>query len=805
MAGDPAPPYRDASASAEERAADLLGRMTLEEKLAQLGGVWVTAVSEGGHLDEAKAKGRLRHGTGHITRIAASTVLRPSELATLANEIQGFLVSETRLGIPAIVHEESTGGFCARDATCFPQAIGLASTWNPDLIERAGAVIQEQMLAVGARQTLAPVLDVARDPRWGRTEETYGEDAYLAARMGVAYVRGVQGPSLSRGVVATGKHFVGYGASEGGLNWAPANLTPRELCERFVPPFEAAVREAGLASIMNAYHEIDGVPCGASRELLHELLHERMGFDGTVVADYFTVLTLMSYHKIAGDKSEAAARALEAGIDVELPAFDCYAELPAALDSGRVEAASIDRSVLRVLRQKFELGLFEDPFVDAAAAPSRFQTADQRALSRRCARESLVLLRNEGGLLPLDPNTDRIALIGPAAASARLLQGDYHYPAHVELVFGPVRELATLAQRTQGTDTPPDLAPAQAAAGDGAPVDLGECMPPMITLLDGIRARVSAATQVTACVGCQVLGDDTSGFEEAVAAARAADVAIVAVGGRSGLSDGCTSGEFHDRADLVLPGVQQALVEAVAATGTPTVAVLVNGRPLALTRLAETAPAILEAWLPGEEAGTAVAEVLFGDVCPAGRLPVTLPRAVGQVPLYYNHKPSGARSQIKGTYVDLDNTPLYPFGHGLSYTTFAYGPLALSAEQVPSDGCVEVSFDLKNTGHHAGDEVVQLYVHDVIATVTRPVKQLAGFARIPLEPGQTRRVTFRLHLSQLALYDRDMQLVIEPGEVELLVGASSEDIRQSSRFEIGEPLRRISTADVVPTGVSLSE
>ena len=796
--------YRDPSRPTAERVEDLLARMGQDEKLAQLGGVWVTELARAGRLDETKAKDLLRHGTGHVTRIAAATTLRPTELAALANEIQRFLAEHTRLGIPAVVHEESTGGFCARDATCFPQAIGLASTWDPELVCAVGRVIRTQMLAVGARHTLAPVLDVARDPRWGRTEETYGEDPYLAARIGVAYVRGVQGDDLARGVVATGKHFVGYGAPEGGLNWAPAPLSRRELLERFVPPFEAAIREAGLASVMNGYHEIDGIPCAASPELLDELLRGQMGFDGTVVADYYSVRTLWSYHRVAADESEAAARALEAGIDVELPALETYAEpLARALREGRADPAWVDRSVRRVLRQKFQLGLFERPYVDAAAARSAFQTPAQRGLARRVAEASLVLLVNDG-LLPLDPAPDSLAVIGPVAASRRLLQGDYHYPTHLELRFGPIREASDggADARRDGETALPALPPPPTSTSEGR-VDLAECFPPMVTLLEGIRSRAAPGARVAYARGCDVSGDDASGIEEAVAAARGAEVAIVAVGGRSGLSDGCTSGEFHDRAELGLPGLQQRLVEAVVATGTPTVVVLVNGRPLALPWIAERVPAVLEAWLPGEQAGSAVAAALFGDVNPAGRLPVTLPRAVGQLPLYYNHKPSGARSQIKGEYADLSNTPLFPFGHGLSYTAFDYGELELDAVRVPPDARVAVAVRVRNAGPRRGEEVVQLYVRDPVASVTRPVRQLAGFARLPLDPGQARRVVFHLDTSQLAFYGRDMLLSVEPGEVEVMVGASSEDIRARGRFEIVGGRRVLRSAEIVPTRVEV--
>ncbi len=484
-------PYRDASLSAAARTADLVPRMTLREKVAQLGAVWAASILEHDHFDPVKARPHLQHGTGQVTRIGASTVLRPAQSAAVWNGVQRYLREETRLGIPAILHEESCAGFLARDATQFPQAIGLASSWDPDMIQQIGEVIREQMLAVGARQTLAPVLDVARDPRWGRVEETFGEDPYLVSRMGVAYVRGVQSASLATGVIATAKHFMGYGAGEGGLNWAPSLLPRRELLERFLPPFAAAIREAGLASVMNGYQEIDGIPCGASKWLLDDLLRGRLGFDGVVVADYFTVVCLQSYHRIVADKSGAAARSLSAGLDVELPTVDCYGEpLMQAIARGEVDEALVDRSVGRVLRQKFALGLFENPFVDETTAAAVFDTPAQRALARRAAQRSIVLLRNEDDLLPLAPGIRSLAVIGPSADSLRLLQGDYSYPAHIEIVFGPVVEPGDPVEVADEKRSL--LLPGQA----GAAQNLLDCFPPTISVLQGIRAAVSAQTRV---------------------------------------------------------------------------------------------------------------------------------------------------------------------------------------------------------------------------------------------------------------------------------------------------------------------
>lgn len=771
----PADVYLDPTRSPDERVADLLGRMTLDEKLAQLGGVWITALLDGGRFAPDRAAPRLAHGIGHVTRLVAATGMRPADAAALANQVQAHLRDHTRLGIPAILHEEACAGFMARDATCFPQAIGQAATWEPGLVEAMGRVVREQMRAVGTHHALAPVLDVARDPRWGRIEETYGEDPYLVGRMGVAYTRGVQGERLGDGsVVATAKHFLGYGASEGGLNWAPARILPRELREVYAAPFAAAIEEAGIASAMNAYHELDGVPCGASRELMVEMLRDEYGFDGVVVSDYFALATLVAYHRVARDKTEAARLGLEAGIDVELPAHDCYGDaLREGLKNGLIDPALVDASVRRLLAQKFRLGLFERPFVDAPAAPRAFDTPAQRALAREMAEKSLVLLRNEGGLLPLRDDA-RVALIGPGADDRRLLQGDYHYPAHVEVMFESQGDL-------------PAPTPMIAARVE----DLEAHYPPMVTLLDGLRARAAAGGAVLHARGCDVAGDDTSGFAEAVAAAAAADVAVVVVGDRSGLTDAATCGEARDRADVRLPGVQAALVEAVAATGTPVVLLLLGGRPLALADLAERVDAILAAWLPGAEGGTAVAAALYGDVGPSGRLPVSFPRDVGQVPVYHGHKPSGGRSHWKGDYVDMPTAPLYPFGHGLTYTRFAYADLRVAPDRATADDDVTVSFELRNEGERAGEEVAQLYLQDPVASVTRPVRLLAGFARVALRPGEARRVTFRVPVPMLAFYDRTMRYVVEPGEVVVGVGASAADLRLRGSFEIEGATREV--------------
>ncbi len=745
----------------------LLASMTLDEKLAQLGCVWCSALVDETGFSPRRAERWLTHGIGEITRIGATTGLRPRERAQLANAIQHFLADNTRLGIPAIVHEESTAGLCARDATQFPQAIGLASTWDPDLLEQIGVVIREQMVATGARHTLAPVLDVARDARWGRVEETYGESPYLVSRLGVAYVRGVQG-DLGTGVAATGKHFLGYAMSEGGLNHAPVHFGARELREVYAEPFRAAIAEAGLATVMNSYSSVDGLACGGSRAILEELLRGELGFTGTVVADYSTTEWLISHHRVAADKGEAARVALSAGLDMELPQLDCYgAPLKTLVERGDVDVALVDRSVRRVLALKDTLGLFENPFVDEDAVTRVYMRDADRDLARRAAAESLVLLQNDG-VLPL--RTDmHIAVIGPAADDQRLLQGDYSYPAHTEIV--------------QPRDAEGKLIETK---GDFA---AGPYYPEAVTPLAGIRAASTGT--VTFAKGCGVRSTRTDGFAEAVEIARAADVALCFVGGRSGLMPDCTSGEFRDVSDLALPGAQEELVEAIVATGTPTVLVVVSGRPHALTRAAAGAAAILYAWVPGEQGGNALADVLFGVRAPVGRLPVSLPRTVGQVPLHHDVRAGGGRSAIYGDYVDGPAAPYFPFGFGLSYTTFEYDELVV--DDARTDAPFDVRVNVTNSGARTGVEVVQLFARDDVARVARPERQLVGFTKVELEPGATCTVRFTVDPTAFAYYDEAMRLVVEPGDITLFAG----NLRTT--FGLDGPEREIKPNDRQPS------
>ena len=751
------PLYRDSSRPRDERVEDLLLRMTREEKVAQLGSAWVFQLTDGERFSAERAGELLGTGLGHVTRISGASSLRAEGAAELANTIQRYLVEETRLGIPAIVHEEICSGLMAREATVFPQAIGLASTWDPTLAEALADSIRVQMRAVGAHQGLAPVLDVCRDPRWGRTEETFGEDPYLVARMGVAFVRGLQGDSLRDGVIATVKHFVGYGASDGGMNWAPAGIPPRELREVYLHPFEAAVRLGGAGSVMNAYNEIDGVLCAADHGLLTSTLRDEWGFDGCVVSDYFSIRQLAEYHRLAADGENAAAMALNAGLDLELPATDCYgAPLLQALEAGLVGDETLDDAVRRVLRAKFDVGLFEQPYVDASRASSVADTPAHHDLARTIARKSLVLLKNDG-VLPLAQDLRSIAVIGPNADATRNLFGDYAYPAHVESLR-VVLDSGRSSLSTPGVE-----------AVEISPLEIDAP-----SVVEALRDRFGA--RVTFAQGCDVSGAATDGFDEAVGAARAAEVAIMVMGDKSGLTDDCTSGEFRDRASFDLPGVQEELVRAVVATGTPVVLVLVAGRPSASAWLHEHCAAVVMAWLPGEEGAGAIADVLSGETNPGGKLPISYPRSTGQVPVFYGHKVSGGRSHPIGDYVDLPASPLYAFGHGLSYTTFELSESQIREPTVSWNDAVVVDVTLTNTGDRAGEEVVQLYVRDPQASLTRPVLELKSFQRVELDAGGSATLTFHVPVAQLGFYDRELSYVVEPGVIDVFVGRSSVDL-----------------------------
>lgn len=752
--GPPQAAYRDAALPVDERVDDLLARMTLEEKVAQLLCIWSDKnllLDEAGDFVPAAAAREIPHGIGHVARpsdtfgrgergVAPNRTAR--ETVELVNALQRYLVEETRLGIPALMHEEGLHGYKARDATSFPQAIALAATWDPGLVEEVFRVVAREIRARGAALVLSPVVDVARDPRWGRIEETFGEDPHLVSEMGVAAVRGFQGteqPLAPDRVLATLKHMTGHGQPESGTNVGPANLPERLLREVFLPPFERAIGEAGALSVMASYNEIDGVPSHVNGWLLGEVLRGEWGFEGMVVADYFAIEELVWRHHVAESDEAAAVAALKAGVDVELPNRAAYPALVELVRAGRVDEENVDRSVARVLRLKFLAGLFEAPYADADHAERITGNDEARALARRAADKAIVLLKNDGGMLPLDEAAlDRIAVIGPNAD---------------ETILGAYSDV-----------------PRQT-----------------VSILDGVRARVGDAAEVVFAPGVRITEsrnwyadevrlvdpkENRRRIREAVAAVRGADVAIVAVGGNEQTSrEAWAETHLGDRTRLDLVGQQEELVRAVVETGVPTVVVLIHGRPLAVRWIAEHVPAVLDGWYLGQETGTAVARALFGDVNPGGKLPVTIPRSVGHLPVFYNRKPTARRGYLFDT-----TEPLWPFGFGLSYTTFALERPRVDRSRIAADETAVLQVDVLNVGDRAGDEVVQLYVRDLHSSVTRPVLELKAFRRVTLAPAERVTVSFEVGPEQLRFWNRDMERVVEPGGFELLVGTSSVDL-----------------------------
>lgn len=679
-----------------------------------------------------------RDGIGQFTRVYGTRPVEPDERAAWLWAEQRRLQRETRLGIPALVHEECLTGLAAWKAATFPTPLAWGASFDPELVEQVGAAIGASMRQLGVHQGLAPVLDVIRDPRWGRVDECIAEDPYLVGTVGTAYVRGLQ----SAGVDATLKHFLGYSASQAGRNHAPVHAGAREVADVYLPPFEMALRDGGARSVMNSYAEIDGVPVAANGELLTDLLRDRLGFDGTVVADYFSVAFLEVMHGIAADRGEAAALALEAGIDVELPTGDAYlAPLVERVRSGQVDEALVDRAVLRVLRQKERLGLLEpDAFAEDAPTGIDLDTPLHQALARQLAAKSLVLLSNDSGtvdsttpVLPLAPGAS-VAVIGPNADRAEALQGCYSFANHV------------LASH-------PDL-------------PLGFAIP---TVREAVALALGPAA-VRFAAGCAVTGDDRAGFADAVAVASASDVAVVVVGDQAGLFGRGTVGEGNDTESLDLPGVQRELVEAVVATGTPTVMVLLTGRPYAIGWALDgdqpRPAAVVQAFFPGEGGGLAIADLLTGAASPSGRLPLSLPRSAGAQPFTYLHPRLGGPSDVTAA----DSTPVRPFGFGLGYTDFAHDELVVDPD-VRSDGVFTASVTVRNTGSRDGEDVVQLYGHDVHGSVTRPEVQLLGYARVALAAGESARVRFRVPVQRFAFTDRRMRKVVEPGDVQVWVAS----------------------------------
>ncbi len=760
------PAYKNPSLSIDARVKDLLARMTLDEKVAQMMCVWMEKPNDnskvakeqlpfGGTFSPEIAKQKMPNGIGEFAR--QRELLSPEQSAEYANAAQKWLKENTRLGIPTVFHDEILHGNMAAGSTVFPVPLSMSSSWDTDLISRVFTVAARQTRLHGTQHVLGPNMDLARDPRWGRTEETYGEDPYLTSRMIVSLVKAVQGNATYANpkiddthVIATGKHFAGHGQPENGTNIGPLNLSERLLRETHFVPFEAAVKEASLFSIMPAYHEIDGVPVHANHWMLDTILRKEWGFQGTVVSDYYAMTELQARHKVAVDLADAAKQSLEAGLDIELPDPNVNKTLAEQVKAGKIPESLIDQAVSRILYQKFQLGLFENPYVDADKAAKMTDTVDDRALAAEAARRSIVLLKNDKNTLPIDKTKLKsIAVIGPNANRAHL--GGY-------------------------TDPHP---------------------PRTVSILDGVKNKVGNAVKVNYAEGVKITKEDGNWFgdtstlndaasdqkliDEAVKTAKISDAVVLVIGGNEDTNkEGWAENHLGDRDSLELVGRQNDLVKAVLATGKPTVVFMINSGPLAINYVAENVPAILEGFYLGEETGTAAADVLFGDYNPAGKLTVSFPRSVGQLPIYYYRKPSARRGYLFST-----TEPLFPFGFGLSYTTFKYSNLQITKPRIHADEETTVTVAITNTGKVRGDEIAQMYIRDDFSSVTRPVKELKDFTRVTIEPSQTKTVTFTITPQKLQYYNREMKRVVDPGTFQIMVGGSSVDLMSQTLEVVG--------------------
>ena len=745
--------YKDPNASIDERVEDLLGRMTLEEKIAQM------------NMNGMGEYRQLPHGAG----VVESPFISVQEIARMSSETKRYARENTRLGIPPIQIGECLHGQLAMGATIFPQAIAQGSTWNPALVERMASVIALEASASGVDQALSPLFDLAREPRYGRTEECYGEDPYLVARMGVAFVEGMQGKAeytrvhgIAPGkLMCTAKHFAGYSVPAGGINLAPSSLGEREMRTLHLYPFEKVVKEANVCAVMPSYNEVDGMPAHSNRWLLTDVLRGEWGFGGYVFTDYGGLSQLHNFHHVAADASEAAVMGINAGVDLEAARPDAYARLFDLVKAGKVNEEQIDTAVRRILRAKFMAGLFDKPYPDPERLSEVVHRPEHVALALEVAQESAVLLKNDSALLPLDASKLKsIAVIGPNADQVQY--GDYTY---------------TRDNRSG------------------------------VTILQGLRDRLGSRVQINYAKGCNITGSDRSGIAAAVEAASKSDVAVVVLGETSVILSGLgwgvglgeneprdpfVSGEGYDLTSLDPPGVQRELLQAVCATGKPVVLVMVHGRPWSIGWEKDHVPAILEAWYPGEQGGNAIAGILLGDVNPSGRLNCSVPRSVGHLPVTYDYKPSarginrepGTPEKPGRDYVFSSPAPLFAFGHGLSYTTFEYSDLKIDNNQ--SAKAVKVSVNVRNTGSRDGKEVVQLYVNDRVSSVTTPQKMLKGFDKIELKAGEQKTVTFDLPYDELALWNASMQRVVEPGEFAVMIGRSAEDIALSGSFVVSD-------------------
>lgn len=781
--------YQNCDLSAKARAQDLLGRMTLEEKIDQLGCLFF----DGWGMPDFEEK--MPEAVGTIGAMSLTNTVE--ELSQILRKAQEHVIQKSRFGIPALMHVEAVTGGLFVEATSFPSPITQASTWDPELIRQMSDCIRKQLVAVGYRHVLSSVFDIGRDPRWGRLTETYGEDETLCAAMASAYVSGMQGEDLRSGVAACGKHFVGHGVTEGGLNMNQNNITERELREVHCKPFQAAITEAGLKTIMNSYCSINREPIVASKRILTDLLRDEMGFEGVLVSDYVSIDRLINPYQICDNYVDAGVLAMKAGLDVEYPKPNGFSrKLVEAVQDGRLDPALIDRSARRLLELKFELGLFENPFPRVEEIQQNFHDARSEEVDRRIARESVTLLKNANDLLPLSKQVKRIAVIGPHADRVRSLFSSYSYAGGIDMQED--------AKNNEGMASR-QLIPGS-AQGDGwfqrFPGEIREtpiyvenlirkAYPGIKTLYEAVRDMAPGA-KVTTAMGISYTGNRMAAYQEALNCAADADVVILTLGGQNGWGVVATNGEGVDNANIGLPGMQEQFARDVYALGKKTVVVHIDGKPLSSEFVSSHFDSILECWQMGQFGFEELAKVLFGDANPAGRLPVTVARNAGVLPCYYG-QPRGTGYVSAGRfgvvsnrfgYINEDVHPIYPFGHGLSYTQFEYRDMTISQQKVPADGMVTVSVQICNVGPRDGEEVVQLYVYDQLSSMIRPEFTLAGFGRVAVKAGECKRVAFEVPMRQLAFLDTDMKWKVEGGAMKFMVGASSQDIRLEKDFEI---------------------
>lgn len=774
--------YKDSSLTINERVEDLLGRMTINEKIAQLGGYMDGQLLKGDEVDVNHLKNITPDGLGEV--VLAGAQMKPANVQNaIINALQKYYIENTRLGIPVIAHIEALSGVLSSGTTNYPSALGQAATWNPEAMETMTDYIREEMMQIGYRQALSPVLDVAREHRWGRVGETYGEDPYLASAMGTAFVLGLQG-DITNGAAATGKHFLGYATSERGYNMSSENITERRLYEIYARPFETAVKEADMKSVMNSYGEIDGVPICSSKKILDHMLRDTIGFSGPVVSDYMSVQRLINPYNTVDNLKDGAIACLEAGLDVELPVVAAYNnDLIEAVDKGELDIKYINQSVRRVLTLKFELGLFDNPYAPVVEE-ANIITENTSKHSKKMAEECLVLLKNEESILPLKKDK-KVAVIGPHGNANRPLFGCYTFVGFFDMIQSSMKNGQDVAM--EGMDDMQVSDGSMDQMQQLASLDIEDFIkftyPGIRTLKESIEDYLT--TEVAFAKGCSIKGDDESGFEEALKVAKEADIVIMAMGGLYGWGNHCTSGEGCDSSNIGFFGVQEKLVQEVYGVNPNIVLLQYDAKPLSSEWIAEHVPAMMQVWVPGQEGSKAITEALFGEYNPAGRMPMTIPRNVSQLPVYYNPPWGTADEDLGyGGYVDENSKPLFTFGHGLSYTSFEYQSIELSAKEVPSTDSLTFKVAVKNTGDVDGDEVIQVYFKDILASIARPAKELVAFKRVHIPAGESKTVEFIVNMNQLGFYNTEMEFVVEPGKMEIQVGASSSDIRLKEEFTI---------------------